>query len=146
MNERATLKPHKFEKGGPAMNELLDEIKALTAPLEEARARMEEVKAAKFSGYQVQLVAEQEYDHELEKLAKALAPNVLELIAEVERLRKIEDAARSLDHCVWEFGEDAPSACGEHSQIMSDALDANPRPETANLNAPSARQRGGEMG
>ena len=49
------------------------------------------------------------------------------LIAEVERLRKVEDAARLMDKAFAEFGLD-PSAVGETCQMFGDVMARNPRP------------------
>lgn len=48
------------------------------------------------------------------------------LRAENDLLRKACNAAKAFEQCIWEFGVDAPSACGEHLEHLSSALRAIP--------------------
>lgn len=65
------------------------------------------------------------YVERVEDVNRDLIDECKRLNAENERLKEIATAAKLFSNCCWEFGADAPSACSEYLDHLTDAIDAN---------------------
>ena len=109
MNERATLAPHKFDQ--VERDDRFEEISQRIRHSIELEGGYCQIDGDDC----LWLIAEVSRQRARAEKAEG----------EVERLRRIEAAAQSLNNCIWEFGEDAPGACGEYAEYLDNVLEAS---------------------